>query len=435
MLCTLTKVEIATNKHPFFQMIEPAILIMIETWIPELPPNISAELQELVFWLYPTHSSTQSHPWYTDYQTASSTAWYQQHSSTPRYPTQSSTQWYPWHTDYQTASSTAWYQQHSSTSRYPTHSSTQSHPWYTDYQTASSTAWYQQHSSTPRYPTRSSTQWYPWYTDYETTSSTAWYQLHSSTPRYPTQPSTHWYYNYTSYPNNTSTPAATTEDFYWTSTSSQHPNLMGSFHHLFINSFTTVDISRAKNVVLQGTMEPTPSPVEFYCSSNMFHDVSINLTNMTLTIDSPGDCDVTIYVYELQTIQIGAVSRLRTSNYLRGNQLKIEASDTSQMMLNNITFEDVEVRLLKSSNVTLSGSTEQLHVIQLGQGTFDSRSLSTNHATLFTDNSGLVKIKSNSYLSLSVGRMGNVIWCSPYGDIKTERTMNENSRNIIYHCD
>ncbi|CAF3339268.1 unnamed protein product [Rotaria sp. Silwood1] len=47
----LSIVEIATNKHPFFQMIEPAILIMIETWIPELPPNISAELQELVFWL------------------------------------------------------------------------------------------------------------------------------------------------------------------------------------------------------------------------------------------------------------------------------------------------------------------------------------------------------------------------------------------------
>ncbi|CAF1313995.1 unnamed protein product [Rotaria sordida] len=156
---------------------------------------------------------------------------------------------------------------------------------------------------------------------------------------------------------------------------------------------------------------------------------------MILTIDTTEDCDITIRAYELRTIQIGAVASLRTSGYLKGNQLAIETSDTSQITLNNITYEVVEVLLLKNSNITLSGSTQRLHVIQLGQGTFDSRSLSTDHATVFTNNSGLVKINSNNYLSLSVGRIGNIIWCSPYGDIRTERTMNEASRNIVYHCD
>ncbi|CAF2698604.1 unnamed protein product [Rotaria sp. Silwood2] len=47
----LSTLEIATNKHPFFQMIEPVILTKIETWVPELPSNLSTELQQLVVWL------------------------------------------------------------------------------------------------------------------------------------------------------------------------------------------------------------------------------------------------------------------------------------------------------------------------------------------------------------------------------------------------
>ncbi|CAF0742109.1 unnamed protein product [Rotaria sp. Silwood1] len=47
----LSIVEIATNKHPFSTMSILQLMNEIKTWIPELPPNISAELQELVFWL------------------------------------------------------------------------------------------------------------------------------------------------------------------------------------------------------------------------------------------------------------------------------------------------------------------------------------------------------------------------------------------------
>ncbi|CAF1127722.1 unnamed protein product [Rotaria sordida] len=47
----LSTLEIATNKHPFFEMIEPAILIKVETWIPELPSYLSVELQQLIIWL------------------------------------------------------------------------------------------------------------------------------------------------------------------------------------------------------------------------------------------------------------------------------------------------------------------------------------------------------------------------------------------------
>ncbi|CAF1356969.1 unnamed protein product [Rotaria sordida] len=32
-------------------MIEPAILIKVETWIPELPSYLSVELQQLIIWL------------------------------------------------------------------------------------------------------------------------------------------------------------------------------------------------------------------------------------------------------------------------------------------------------------------------------------------------------------------------------------------------
>ncbi|CAF2713255.1 unnamed protein product [Rotaria sp. Silwood2] len=365
-------------------------------------------------------STTARYPIYTDhanYSTVTSTAWYQRESTTTRYPTKSSTQWY---TEYQTSTSTPWYQRDSTTTRYPTKSSTQWYPWYTEYQTSTSTPWYQRESTTTRYPTQ---------------SSTPWYQRESTTTRYPTQSSTQRYPWYTEYQNSTSTPVAATEDFYWTSTSSQYPNVTWPSSYIAVKPFTTISIPRAKDVVLQGTSEPSDFSVEFNCGSSMMHYVSINVTNMTLTVDSTGDCSITIRAYEFRIIQIGAVVSLTTSDYLKGNQLTIETSDASQITLNNITYEVVEVLLLKSSNVTLSGSTQQLQVIQLGQGTFDSRSLSTDHATLFTNNYGLVKIKSNNYLSLSVGRMGNIIWCSPYGDIKTERTMNYNSRNIVYHCD
>jgi hypothetical protein len=155
---------------------------------------------------------------------------------------------------------------------------------------------------------------------------------------------------------------------------------------------------------------------------------------MTLTIDSTADCDVTIRAYEFHNIQIGAIISLETSNNLKGDQLAIQISGISTIMLNNITYNAVEVRLLSSSNVTLSGTARRLDVTQLGRGTFDARYLSTDHATVFTNYSGLVKIKSNNYLSLTVNEFGDIIWCSPHGNITTEGTMQHGRPNIIYYC-
>jgi hypothetical protein len=54
-------------------------------------------------------------------------------------------------------------------------------------------------------------------------------------------------------------------------------------------------------------------------------------------------------------------------------------------------MEFLEVLLLSSSSVTLSDLAQRLDVIQLGRGISDARSLSTDHATVITNNSGFSK--------------------------------------------
>lgn len=55
--------------------------------------------------------------------------------------------------------------------------------------------------------------------------------------------------------------------------------------------------------------------------------------------------------------------------------------------------------------VTLTGVARSLDVIQQGQETYDARPLSTDHAKVFINNSGLVRIKSNNHLSLTILRV------------------------------
>jgi len=81
--------------------------------------------------------------------------------------------------------------------------------------------------------------------------------------------------------------------------------------------------------------------------------------------------------------------------------------------------------------VGLSG---RLDVIQHSRGTVDARSLSTDHATVFTNNSGLVKVKSNNHLLLSVDGLDDIIWCSPHAHIKIGGTEKYIPPNIIYYC-
>ena len=166
----------------------------------------------------------------------------------------------------------------------------------------------------------------------------------------------------------------------------------------------------------------------------MIYYVSAKVSNMILTIDSTADCDVIIRAFKFQNLHIGAIVSLTTFNNLKGDQLAIKSSGESIITLNNITYNMIEVRLLNSGNVTLSGSTRNLDIIQLGRGTLDAHSLSTDNATVVTNNSGLLKSKSNSYFSLSVNEFGNIIWCAPHGDIRTAGAMQYGRPNIIYSC-
>jgi hypothetical protein len=191
----------------------------------------------------------------------------------------------------------------------------------------------------------------------------------------------------------------------------------------------------AKNVFLQGISTPTDDTVEFRCDMNTIHYVSAHVTNTTLTITSTADCDIIIRAHEFQIIQIGMVASLTTSDNLKGNELAIKTDGASRIILNNIVYNMVEVSLSSSSSVTLSGSAKRIIAIQLGRGTFDARSLSTDHATVFTNNLGLVRIRSNNYLLLTVEGSGDIIWCSPHGDIQLKNGMYDTPPKIVYYCD
>jgi hypothetical protein len=163
--------------------------------------------------------------------------------------------------------------------------------------------------------------------------------------------------------------------------------------------------------------------------------VSADVASMTLLINSTADCNVIIRAYEFQTIHIGYIVSLTTSGYLKGNHLSIKTDGESKIVLNNIFYNVVEVTLSSHSSVTLLGVAQKLDVIQLGQGTFDGRFLSTDHATVFTKNSGLVRVKSNNHLSLTVEESANVIWCSPQVDIKKIGEIYQTPPKIAYNCD
>jgi hypothetical protein len=167
----------------------------------------------------------------------------------------------------------------------------------------------------------------------------------------------------------------------------------------------------------------------------MNHHVSANVASMTLLINSTANCNVIIRAYEFRTIHIGYVVSLTTSGNLMGNQLAIKTDGVSKIVLNNIFYNVVEVILSSYSSVTLSGVAQRLDVIQLGQGTFDARFLSNDRATVFTKNSGLVRIKSNSHLSLTVEESADVIWCSPQVDIKKMGEIYQTPPKIFYDCD
>ncbi|UJR33294.1 hypothetical protein I4U23_020745 [Adineta vaga] len=157
------------------------------------------------------------------------------------------------------------------------------------------------------------------------------------------------------------------------------------------------------------------------------------IVNMTLTINSTADCDVVIRAYEFRNIRLGAVNRVRTANFLQGNYLTVDATDASQVMLNNITYNEINIFLANTSNMILWGSAERMNATQLGTGTIDARSLSSNYVTVFTNNSGLVKVKSNDYLSVLVNGLSDIIWCAAHGDIKIQGAEKYIPPNLIYY--
>jgi hypothetical protein len=167
----------------------------------------------------------------------------------------------------------------------------------------------------------------------------------------------------------------------------------------------------------------------------MYPYVTASVTNMTLLMISSANCHVIIRAYEFQTIHIGNIATLTTSGNLIGNQLTIKVDGASNILLNNIVYNVVEVILSSTSSATLSGVAQRLNVIQLGLGSFDGRFLSTDNATVFTKNSGLVKIKSNDYLSLTIDGSGDVIWCSPRVNIKENSGIYNTPPKIVFHCD
>lgn len=256
------------------------------------------------------------------------------------------------------------------------------------------------------------------------------YSTFSSTPRAlkHTTSSTHV--------KNKTTTSNHTKEFRGKSMRLGYSNGNRSSFYILLAPFVNVYISRAKDVFLESMPKLSECSVEFICGLTLIQYVSVNVTNMTLFIDSTGDCDIVIRTDEFRTIQIENIISLRTADMLKGKQLTIEANSATYINLHNISYDLVRVLLLKDSNVTLSGYTQQLHVIQQGQGIFDSRLLSVDQATVFIEESGLVLIKTNKHLSLTVSHKGNVIWCSPYINIyNTKRTTNLVSPHIVYHCD
>ena len=167
----------------------------------------------------------------------------------------------------------------------------------------------------------------------------------------------------------------------------------------------------------------------------MDHYVSANVSNMHLLIRSTADCDVIIRAYEFQNIFIGYIVSLSTTGNIVGNKLTIKTDGTSNLILANIVYDTVQVFPSSNSSITLSGAAKRLDVVQLSQGTFDARLLSNNYATVLAKNTGIVKIKSNDYLSITVEGSGNVIWCSPRVDIKDDSATDLTPSKIIRYCD
>jgi len=94
-------------------------------------------------------------------------------------------------------------------------------------------------------------------TNHLTDTSIAWYQLHSKTISYPTQSSTQWYLWYTNYPTHRTILSRTTEDFYWTPTTSLYPSWTWSSSSIIIELFTIIILSVTKSFHLQSTSTPT----------------------------------------------------------------------------------------------------------------------------------------------------------------------------------
>jgi hypothetical protein len=255
--------------------------------------------------------------------------------------------------------------------------------------------------------------------------------MHSRSTDYPTHSTTPWYQGRSTY---TTARDDSTKDSFGSTTSSSSSSWSWSSPDITVKSFTTVIIPVAKKVYLEGTSSPTDYSVRFVCYSNLIPHVSANVSNMSLVIDSTADCDVTIRAYEFRNVHIESVNSLTTSDNLNGSQLSLKSSGVSEITLNNINYDVVEILLLNSSNVTLSGAAKRLDVFQVGMGVFDARSFSIDYAKVFTSNSNLIQIKSNNYLSLTVHGTANIIWCSPYVDIRIEETTSFTRPNIMYHC-
>jgi hypothetical protein len=136
---------------------------------------------------------------------------------------------------------------------------------------------------------------------------------------------------------------------------------------------------------------------------NMVRYVSVNVTNMTLTINWPTDCDVIIRAYEFQIIQIEFVMSLTTSDNLKG-KINWKLKQMVRLGLHWIMLSIMWSKFVYWV-VILTGVAQSLDVIQQGQKTYDACPLSTHPATGFINNSDLVRIKSNNHLSLTILRM------------------------------
>jgi hypothetical protein len=193
-----------------------------------------------------------------------------------------------------------------------------------------------------------------------------------------------------------------------------------------VQDFTKIRVSYPAQVII--TQGETQS-LAIEADDNVAAEIRTRVVNGTLEIDnghgylwpiSPSRSPkITIVVKDLTDVEFESTGELQLEE-LKTDNLKIGLDGAGSIKLNNVKLKTLDCNLSGLGSIQASGTSDSIHVLVQGLGSFDGGALQSQTATVNLDGMGSATVWAENRLNADVNGMGSVNY---YGNAQVSKSV------------